>query len=303
MYPAKLLHMREMLGGKWSPVEEYVGITKRVRQLIVNEPGYAARIERCTQVAIDTAYKELNPIPLTEWDRIARNIWVDLKKDPGGDKLRDFLVMLEKYLEGGRPKTASAFEKVSAGYMDAVVVQMSKALHYGTKSSGWFGGPPAWKAALLKAEQGCERNIRLTDQALLDAGLSPEERKMLGQLRALLLVNWIAAVLEQAKRGFNRTLDEVVALLQERRALQSLRECLAQHPYLWQCAYNGLDTASICHEQDEDMLFFHGHLTRLDRGFESFDYSPGEVPSISAEPGMKYFRERFPHLHKPNNPK
>jgi hypothetical protein len=28
--------------------------------------------------------------------------------------------------------------------------------------------------------------------------------------------------------------------------------------------------------------------------------SPGEVPSISAEPGMKYFRERFPHLHKPN---
>jgi hypothetical protein len=41
-------------------------------------------------------------------------------------------------------------------------------------------------------------------------------------------------------------------------------------------------------------------LKKLDPGFQSFDYSPGEVLAISAEPGMKWFSERYrDRLHKP----
>jgi len=96
-----------------------------------------------------------------------------------------------------------------------------------------------------------------------------------------------------------RTIREALELLRDRSALAAVRQFLADNPYLWQAAYNGLELASAF-ESDVDALWFYGELKRLDPGFQSFDYSPGEVPSLSNEPGMAWFCRRYrKQLHVP----
>jgi hypothetical protein len=295
MYPAKLLHMKELLGGAWSPFDEYIGIDKRLRRLIVNKPGYAARIDRRTQAALDMAYEQLQPFPLPEHHGLSRKRWLFLKQRPGDTELREFVIMLEGYLLRSQPRSIA--ERIADGYMKAVVVGMSKGLHH-KNMHGWFGGHAGWKLALAEAETECERNIRMADEALID-DLSRDDRYMVERLRVLLIVNWIALVLEQAKRGYHRKVDEALVLLEERGALETLTRSLREYPYIWQIAYNGLDLASML-KRDAEALEFYQHLKRLDPGFQSFDYPPGEAPALSAEPGMAHFcRQYREQLHIP----
>ena len=55
---------------------------------------------------------------------------------------------------------------------------------------------------------------------------------------------------------------------------------------------------------EDDALYFYGKLMDLDPGFQSFDYSRGEVPALSEVPAMKWFCDRFRDtLHQPILPR
>lgn len=54
-------------------------------------------------------------------------------------------------------------------------------------------------------------------------------------------------------------------------------------------------------EDDSYALWFHRESTRMDPGFQDFDYSPGELVAISVERGMAYFHSKYrDQLHTPN---
>jgi hypothetical protein len=149
-----------------------------------------------------------------------------------------------------------------------------------------------------RCERTGERGMLDADQALV-TDLTADDRKMIQALRPFLLINWLDLIIGQAKKGYKRTSEEGVELLRTRDALQTLRGFLEHNPFLWQAAFNGVETASTL-KSDDDALWFYERLESLDPGFRSFDYSPGEVPSISAEPGMAYFSQRYrQRLHRP----
>jgi hypothetical protein len=119
-------------------------------------------------------------------------------------------------------------------------------------------------------------------------------------------INWTQIIQEQVKAGwenrFNKVMSpvELAALLREKEALLTLKNLLKDFPYLWQAAFNGLEQASMSRD-DEYALWFFAELKRLDPGFQDFDYTLGEVSSISAEPGMAYFHAKYREdLHTPN---
>ena len=214
--------------------------------------------------------------------------------DPGSDRLEEVLIKIDGLLRLAHPQTS--VDRVSMKYL-RVLNLMSKGLHHGGNAS-WFGGLAASKQALGDAETECEAAMREADEALL-TNLATEERNVIEQLRPFLLINWLQLIAEQAKLNFQRTPAEAEKLLRERNAIQSLRSFLERNPFLWHAAYNGLEIASTL-KLDGDALYFYGKLTELDPGFRSFDYSPGEVLAISAEPGMTYFSQRHREkLHQP----
>jgi hypothetical protein len=116
---------------------------------------------------------------------------------------------------------------------------------------------------------------------------------VLKRLERVLFNNWLVAIAAQPKFEIGRSRAETDKILREAGVLKRLKEFLEENPFLWQAAWNGLEIASTLKSADDEMLFFYNKLKALDSGFQSFDYSPGEVPSISDEPGMAYFNNRF----------
>jgi hypothetical protein len=247
-----------------------------------------------TGALIDENYERIVPFPMPSDLRAIRAELVEAKAEPGRRRLEIVLMKIDALLRLAHPR--NCVDLLSLRYL-TVLSLMSKALHAGTNPT-WFGGPPAWKQALADAEDECELAMQEADDALL-TDLTPEEREMIEKLRPFLLINWLQLIAEQAKLNYKRTQADAEKLLRERNAIQSLRNFLEFNPFLWQAAYDGLEIASTL-KLDDDALHFYGILKNLDRGFSSFDYSPGEVKAISAEPGMAYFSQKYrAKLHKP----
>jgi hypothetical protein len=102
------------------------------------------------------------------------------------------------------------------------------------------------------------------------------------------------------RNGRVMTIEEKETLFENKKALPFLKELMIKFPYLWQAPFNGLEQASSL-RKDEFALWFYNKLKWLDPGFQDFDYSPGEVLAISAEPGMAYFNAKYrDKLHIPN---
>ena len=289
--PAKVRHLHEVLG-KQELVAKETGVEERVLRHVANDPGYP--MSETTRALINENYDRVVPFPMPPDLRLFRKELVEAKADPGSDKLEEVLIKIDGLLRLAHPQTS--VDRVSMKYL-RVLNLMSKGLHHGGNAS-WFGGLAASKQALGDAETECEAAMREADEALL-TNLATEERNVIEQLRPFLLINWLQLIAEQAKLNFQRTPAEAEKLLRERNAIQSLRSFLERNPFLWHAAYNGLEIASTL-KLDGDALYFYGKLTELDPGFRSFDYSPGEVLAISAEPGMTYFSQRHREkLHQP----
>jgi hypothetical protein len=289
--PAKVRHLHDVLK-RQERVSKETGLDQRVLRHIMNDPGYTTSTS--TQALINLNYDRIVPFPMSEEFRLFRKELTEAKAEPGGQKLEDALIKIDGLLRVGRPQ--SAVDMVSLTYL-RVLNLMSKGLHHGTRAT-WFGGPLAWKQFLSQAEDECQRGMLDADQALV-TDLTAEDRKMIEQLRPFLLINWLDLIIEQAKKGYKRTNEEAVELLRKSDALLALRGFLERNPFLWQAAYNGLETASTL-KSDNDALWFYERLVDLDPGWQSFDYSPGEVVSISVEAGMAYFSQRYrQRLHRP----
>jgi hypothetical protein len=203
------------------------------------------------------------------------------------------------------PKTiwASASKSYMLGF-----TAMSRALHHNDQHN-WFGGRKEWPRAMIQAEQFFDRGQITIAKAPNDC--PHDEKHLLAKLDHVLFNNWLVAVAAQPKLGMGRSREETDGILREARVLSRLIEFLQENPFLWQAAWNGLEIASTLRGSDNEMLSFYNKLKELDSGFQSFDYSPGEVPSISDEPGMAYFCARFrdrlhvdnPEPIKPSNKK
>jgi hypothetical protein len=281
--------------GSWTRVDEEIRWSDRKRRDFLNTPGGAKALSRGTRQAIARAARRLLPFPLPEHLTALRAKLADLKARPSSSELEEFLSITHGLLVDARPTTL--FTQAAYGYVLGLVL-MSMALHH-KNQNGWFGGRAKWREYLQGAEQVFDRCGRAIDEGLNDA--PKEEQKVLARLRPFLLINWIATVVEQAKAGYHRSIDEALTLLRDKDALAELRRFLNTYPHLWQAAWNGLDLASMF-EDDEMACWFYNRLKVIDRGFQSFDYAPGEVQSISVE--MPYFSARFrEQLHKPIPPK
>jgi hypothetical protein len=69
-----------------------------------------------------------------------------------------------------------------------------------------------------------------------------------------------------------------------------------------QAAWNGLDLAEEIKtkESDEIAIVFYERLKAINPGFQSFDYKPGEVGSLTEE--MPHFSMRFRKAHHKDLP-
>lgn len=292
--------LQELLSieGSWPKVEDITKLDERHRRRITNEPGFAKRIRPVTRDRIAEAHEARRPFPLIEYLRKAREMLTELKANPGSLKLKNYLMTLDGLLNAYEPSDQTLL--VDYKYM-RMMVCMSKALHRGGRAK-WFGSHDEWAEHLRRAQANAEEGMEIAD-AILQQNLRNER---ISRLRGFLFINWVQINQEQTKFGYanlsgkRMTVAEKEKLFREQDALSKLKALIVDFPYLWQAAYNGLEQASSLHE-DEFALWFYGELKRLDPGFQDFDYSPGEVPAISAEPGMAFFQAKYrDQLHVPN---
>lgn len=177
-----------------------------------------------------------------------------------------------------------------------VLANFSKA-HHSAKKASWFGGAETWPLWFQKAESIASDAIALADE-MLASEIDPEKRSETLRLQTLLFVNWVQIIQEQAKAGYKgadgvvRTPESSVSFFRANNVLGKIRKFLEAHPWIFQLAVNGLEIASTC-ESDDNARWFYGELKKCDPGFADFDYSPGECPSISAEPGMFWFATKY----------
>ncbi len=290
-----VFELRDCLGS-WEKVAEALGYSTRQPSRI-QVPGYGAgRICPIARREVERLLEAYRPFPLGDLYRKSREWLVAEKSRPGSDDLRRCLEILDGYLAQLRP--ADETQEMEHHYM-CMMVAVSKALHHGRKS-GWFGDCTA--AHLVCAQEHAEAGLRLAEASR--AKKCNEDR--VARLQAIFFVNWIMLILEQSKLGEKNLfsvklkLEHGKQILRAENALVRLKCFVSEFPFLWQAVYNGLEVASTLNA-DADAIWFYTRLKSLDPGFQDFDYSPGEVLSISREEGMKYFHDKYRQkFHTPN---
>jgi hypothetical protein len=294
-------HLRELhsILGSWPEVENAVKIDQRHRRRITNEPGFARRVRSVTRERIAEVLEERRPFPLSDYLRKAREVLTELKASPGSRKLETYVASLDGLLNAHDPSDQKLL--VEYKYM-RMMACMSKALHRGGRAQ-WFGSRKEWAEHLRAAQANAEEGMKVAG-AVMQKNPSDEQ---IAHLHGFLFINWIQIIQEQAKAGYANLSGKPMSpaekenLFRSEKALERLKVLMGKFPYLWQAAYNGLEQASSLRE-DQYALWFYNELKRLDPGFQDFDYSPGEVAAISAEPGMAYFHAKFrEQLHTPKS--
>lgn len=288
--PAVLRHSKHLLGNvSWTEVEIYFELDDRLRRLITNKPGYVCR-ETTHQKVMEKYSAELNQPELLDFVSVWREELIKAKRRPGSGELMRHIQVTKGMLK--LASSTDPLEQLHLSYM-RLLTHMTAALQRGS-AGNW-----PWKTdeELIAAEQEGEQGRKLIE--LCDTlPLKPEGRKNVHWLRPIIFLNWIQAVVEQQKLGYLRTPDEVADVLRSADVIGMIRATLKDNPFFWQLVYNGLELASTLRDEAAAREF-HGALVKLDPGFSSFDYSPGEVVSIRREPGMSYFIETCPELDKP----
>lgn len=301
MLTAMLLEMRLVSGLSQAQIDEETCLFANGRRLR-NRPGQAGRAKPVTRNLICQAYKRLVPSPLSPHLREAYEELVELKRKPGTEPLRRFLVIydgiLDDVLRENHP--ADGLRRLEYLYF-RLLVSFSLAIH---GQANWCGG--RFSHHLIAAQTAAEKGIALADRLLQSEVHDGEATGRVKRLRALIVINLFQIYLEQSKRGYPNaagqvvTRDQLKAQFLEQDALGKHWALVEEFPYLWQAIYNGLEQASFL-EAEEPALRFYRKLVDLDPGFQDFDYSPGEVVSLSKEKEMAWFCERFRStLHTPN---
>jgi hypothetical protein len=258
----------------------------------LREPGYGAEVSDRLRVIARNAVEEIDPFPLPLHFNLTRKSFSLLKKRPGSPELRDRINEIEGTLSAA--SYTSAFDNAGKCYLLALTA-ISRGLHHGTNAT-WFGGKRL--EAIQDAQSWCLEGRKYVEAPAAD--LTDEELINRKKLDYALFSNWLIAVASESKFKSGRSKEVTHGILKDADVVGVLKRFLEENKFLWQAAANGLELTSTLGSPDEDMLYFYDRLTALDPGFTSFDYSPGEVPAISNEPGMKRFHDKFrASLHKP----
>jgi hypothetical protein len=299
MSPISQLKELHKIKGSREKVADALGVDKSQVKRWDLIPGAGATMRQHSREKIAGVHEECRPFPLRdEFLSSARSLYVDLKAKPGLPPLRKYLITLDGFL---KVDPADEVQLVQYLYM-RTVVSGSKALHHGGNAN-WFTNEDLPRSKHLQDSQAhSERGMEVADEILR----KHPEYEDIRHLRGLLFINWSQTILEQAKanwpdrNGRKRSLVGLNDDFRQNDVINTHKRILADFPYLWQAAYNGLEHSCVV-RQDDDALFFHSELKRLDAGWQDFDYSPGEVLAISAEKGMSYFHNKYrDKLHIPN---
>ena len=296
MSPVSQFQELRDITGSLAKAAERAGLTERHARRLVKEPGRGALVQENTRQQLAAALEEVSPFPLTLSSlKYGRSLLITLESNPGSNPLRDFLCSYGELLNNQEPD--DDHKRIQFGYM-RMMIATSKAMYHGGKVS-WFHPR---SEHLRNAQKDAESAIKLADQMLLN----DPDNKDVRHLRAILFVNWTQIIQEQVKAKFPNLSGKVMSvtemrrLFRETKALGQLKKVVENFPYLWTAAYDGLEQSSMM-EDDSHALWFHRELTRMDPGFQDFDYSPGELVAISAEHGMTYFHNKYrDQLHTPN---
>ena len=208
------------------------------------------------------------------------------KREPGGKSLLDVIEEIEGIVEDASP--ANPLHAAGLQYLHYMALHARAILNNSNRA---FGGRTVWRTALTNAIAALVRG-RAIIAAVLNSDHEVPGAAALRQLDTWLFLNWVVAIGSQVPGDPEPDPAKYVAILHECRALAQFRRALRNLPHEWRVAYNGLDVASRLGAGDMTLRKFHKRLCEFDSGFESFDHTPGEVPTIAANSGMEYFRRR-----------
>jgi hypothetical protein len=112
----------------------------------------------------------------------------------------------------------------------------------------------------------------------------------------LLDLNAMETKWQMTKRGLIAR-EECLKWLDEQDVLGRLRAALLVPHNLgvWTIPHNGLIFASQLNRRKE-MKFFHERLVEVQPGFHSWDFAPGETPTLRKDKDLETFRQAFAHL-------
>lgn len=279
------------LKGTWLAVAELTELSDKVCRETGTIPGYAKSLKVITCDAILAAHEGLFPFPLPAHMEAARREITELFSSPGSLVLKRKIDTWSPWFGSYMP--SGVLEKAGLQYLRGMIA-MAKANHHGDRAE-WYG-PPSKRIEHWKEAQEAFRLGRVAISAA-PSTLTLSEGAALVRLELALTINWIACAGAQVDDGAPR--DEVEKFLADVDAVGTYRNLLAENNFLWLAAWNGLHVSSMLRYPDDEMLFFYKILLKNDPGYCDFDYDPGEIGSINAEPALAYFRSRFAHLHVP----
>jgi hypothetical protein len=142
--------------------------------------------------------------------------------------------------------------------------------------------------------------IELVQKADLSV-LSEEQAAHRESFVELLELNAMETMWQMAKRGYIQR-KECLKELGQRKIVERLRNAL-RSPYnagVWQIPHNGLIFASLFNFL-KDMQFFYKELIAVQSGFHSWDFTPGETPTLREDQDLEAFRQAFAHLDPSRN--
>jgi hypothetical protein len=151
---------------------------------------------------------------------------------------------------------------------------------------------PTYAKDTLKIYETARELVEKTDPSFLNG----EQAARRSSFIELLELNAMETKWQMAKRGYIPCI-ECLKDLEQRKILNRLRNAL-RSPYnagVWQIAHNGLIFASLFNRL-EDMEFFYKELVKLQPGFRSWNFTPGETPTLGKDQDLQAFRQAFPHL-------
>lgn len=283
----KINPLREFHYATWDDLGEALGFAGA--RPLGNHRGVPSK--RCKpstalKASVDALFEQKFPFPLPHYQQLIRQRLTAAKRTPGEKCLLDVIQEIEGIVADAAP--ANAVHSAGLKYLHYLALHARAVLN---NKNAAFGDKSVWRAALASSIAALDQGRAFIAVALKDANHVPDEA-VLKELDTWLFLNWVVAVGSYVPGDTPPDPAEFAATLRQCYALVRFRSALQDLPHEWRVPYNGLDVASRLRASDEDLQLFFSRLCDFDDGFTDFNYTPGEVPTIAANPGLEFFRDR-----------
>ena len=245
-------------------------------------PAVSAQLQAC----VDALFEQKFPFPLPHYQQLIRKRIVAAKREPGAKALLEVVEEIEGIVADSAP--TNPHHAAGLQYIHFLALHARAVLN---DSNGAFGGKAVCRIALVDAIAALEKGREII-AATLRSNRAVPGAATLRELDTWLFLNWVVAIGSYVPGDPEPDAAGYEARLRECRALARFRLALWNLPHEWRVPYNGLDVASRLGAGDMALRRFYRCLCQFDSGFADLRHTPGEVPSIAANPGMEHFRRR-----------